>query len=525
MKELCISYKRIKAAALSLLILPTVFFLLGWVKIWFAIPFTLLIIASLVLAIRKDEDKRQLKISLKEIIVLALVMTAWCFLTGIGGFMASKNDIFWRNPIYGDIIFKDWPVTYDGPLKGFGLSYYMGYWLVPGAFAKLFVPLGEDAAWNAGRAALLIWTAILLFVCSLLLKVHTSAKSFRQTLVMLLVFIFFSDMDAIALGIQTALDNTADLTFNNSRIFELMTGCWQYSSMTTQLGWVFNQALPIWIACLLFLNEKTAKNYALIGLSTLITSPLPLVGLVVFMLSFAGRDLYRSVKAGKGKEGIKNILSLSNILAFIGIFPPAALYITSNKAGGSFAFGLSYAMIHWKSFLAFMVASHIIMVLLLFRRKRLFECILLLASFLLIPLIFIGGSASDVINYPMETAVYSDFCMRASIPAVVILMTMVIKFLFEEYDIKNNMRSLLVTLVLILSLMAPAGEFFQCIAGTIDPADKAFFYPYAKSDISLEEMKASDIFPLDANGEPVKDESYFICITDDSNFYKYLARK
>lgn len=525
MKELSIDLKKVKAAALIILILPTLFFLLGWVKLIFAVPFSLILIASLILAVRKDDDSRKLTISIREIIAVALIMVAWCILTGIGGFTASKNDIFWRNPIYGDLIFKEWPVHYDGSLKGLSLSYYMGYWLVPASFAKLFVPLGEDAAWNAGRISLVIWTALLLFICSLLLKAYTSAKSSKQMLVMLLIFIFFSDMDSIALGIQTVLDNNSEMTFNRNRIFELMTGCWQYSSMTTQLGWVFNQSLPIWIATLLFINEKTAKNYALIGLSTLITSPLPLIGLVIFMLSYAGRDLYRSYKAGKAKEGLMNILSLSNILAFIAIFPPVALYITSNKAGGSFEFGLSYAMIHWKSFLSFLIASHIITVLLLFRKKRLFECILLLISFLFIPLIFLGRSASDIVNYPYEQASYSDFCMRVSIPAIVILMTMVIKFLFEEYNIKNDLRSLILTLVLILSLMAPVGEFYQCIAGTIDPDKRAFFYPYDKSEISLEDMKMTDLFPFDSEGNPMKDQSNFVCNSEESNFNKYLARR
>lgn len=523
MKELTFEYKKIKAICLAALILPTVFFFLGWIRIAFSIPLTVALLAAFFFAVFRDSDDRKIRISPKELTLIILMVTAWCFLTGIGGFTASKTDMFWRNPIYADLILKDWPVRYEGSLEGYGLSYYIGYWLIPGSVAKIFTFMGEDAAWNIGRVALVVWSSALVFLCALLLKSYTGAKGFKPTLIMLLLFIFFSDMDVISMCTQTALNNLPEAFFDQGRQFDTTTNCWVFSSMSAQLAWVFNQSVPAWLATLLFLNERSAKCYALIGLSLMITSPLPLLGIFVFMIAFAVRDLVVKAKAGRLKEGIFSIASLTNILAAVSVFPPVAMYITSNKSSGSMIFGLGYTAIHWKSYLAFLLGCHIITVLVLFRKKRMFESILLLCSFLIIPLVFMGTAAFDIVNYPYDRAAFSDFCMRTSIPAIVILMAMVGKYLFGEYDFRNSIRSKILTLVLILGLLAPSADIVSSIAGAIDPA-RSFFYPYAKSMMSLEEMEPADIFVVDTDGSIKADESNFVCITEDSSFFKYLAR-
>lgn len=524
MKELTIDYRRLKAFALILLILPNLVFFAGWVKLLFSVPLSIVLIGSLIFALRKDEDKRQLKIKIPELILIAVVVIAWCFLIGIGGFTASKNDLFWRNPIYGDLIYKHWPVKYKGDMKGLSLSYYIGYWMVPGAFTKLFKGLGKDAAWTIGRYALVGWTSILVFTCVLLLKMYTGAKGFLKTLFIVLLFVLFSDMDMVQKWVQKILDNPGELN-DQERHYELMTYCWQYSSMTTQLGWVFNQAVPAWLATLLFLNEKSAKCYALIGLSIMLTSPLPLIGLCVYMLAFAGRQIFRAVREKKLKSAITDIVSLSNILAVLSIFPPVGLYLSSNKASGSTIFALNYVSIHWRSYVALLIGGFAIAVVILFGKKRIFECSLLLASFLVFPVVFIGNAAYDVLNDPYAKAEMSDFCMRVSIPAVVMLLCMIGKYLLENYSFTKDVRSRLLTIFLLLSLMAPYTEFKACIEGTLHPEEKAFFYPYDKSLISLEEMDPAKIFNFDENGKIIKEESNFVCVTKKSTFHKYLARK
>ena len=523
MKEISIDYRRLKTVALSLLILPTLVFFVGWIKLLYSVPLSIVLIGSLIFALRKDEDKRQLKISIPELIMIAVVVIAWCVLIGIGGFTASKNDLFWRNPIYGDLIYKHWPVKYKGDMKGLSLSYYIGYWMVPGAFTKLFKGLGKDTAWTIGRFALVGWTSVLLFVCVLLLKMYTGAKGFLRTLFIVLLFVFFSDMDTVQKWVQKILDNPGELN-DQERHYELMTYCWQYSCMTTQLGWVFNQAVPAWLATLLFLNEKSAKCYALIGLSLMLTSPLPLIGLCVYMLAFAARDIFRYIREKRLKKSITEIVSLSNILAVASIFPPVGLYLSTNKASGSTIVALNYVSIHWRSYVALLIGGFAVAVVILFGKKRIFEYSLLLASFLIFPVVFIGNAAYDVMNDPYAKAEMSDFCMRVSIPAVVMLLCMVGKYLLENYSFTKDVRSRLLTIFLVMSLMAPYVEFKASIEGALD-SEKAYFYPYDKSLISLEEMDPAKIFNFDENGKPIKEESNFVCVTKKSTFHKYLARK
>ena len=522
MKELTFEYKIIKAVCLAALIIPTIMFFLGWIKPIISIPLTLMLLGSYVFALIKDDDRRQIKVGLNELIFILIVVTLWCVLTGIGGVTASKADLYWRNPIYADIIFKEWPVRYYEEFNGYGFSYYIGYWLVPGAISKIFTFLGQDIAWNVGRIALIIWTAFLLCLCSLLLKVYTKAKGFKSTVIMMLLFVFFSDMDIISLGIQTAFNNLQEVFFVKLRHFEHLTCCWQFSSMSTQLAWAFNQSVPAWLASLLFINEKTAKSYALIGLSIMITSPLPLVGLGALMMTFAARDLFKSMKDGTLRSGIRQILSPTNILAAISIFPPVAMYYSSNGSGGNMELGLSYAAIHWKSYLAFMIGCHIVTTLVLLKKDHIFECVLLLCSFCIFPIIFIGQSALDIKKYPLDIATNSDFCMRATIPAIVILMAMVARYFFGSKN-KKDLRVVLLTIIMALGLLAPMAEMISSIEGAINP-ERAYFYPYSRSLMTLEDMDPYLVFNTDTETNSIREESNFICITEESNFYKYLAR-
>ena len=64
---------------------------------------------------------------------------------------------------------------------------------------------------------------------------------------------------------------------------------YQFSSQTTQLFWVFNQAIPVWVGTLLFLQTDHIKFDVFIGALLILFSPLPIFGcfaLILFKILF-----------------------------------------------------------------------------------------------------------------------------------------------------------------------------------------------------------------------------------------------
>ena len=66
---------------------------------------------------------------------LLALAAGWCFFAGIGYFYYQSFDYHFRNAVFRDLISYDWPVFYDK--ADTPLVYYMGFWLVPAALAKL----------------------------------------------------------------------------------------------------------------------------------------------------------------------------------------------------------------------------------------------------------------------------------------------------------------------------------------------------------------------------------------------------
>ena len=74
---------------------------------------------------------------------LLALAAGWCFFAGIGYFYYQSFDYHFRNAVFRDLISYDWPVFYDK--ADTPLVYYMGFWLVPAALAKLSAPLDRKS--------------------------------------------------------------------------------------------------------------------------------------------------------------------------------------------------------------------------------------------------------------------------------------------------------------------------------------------------------------------------------------------
>ena len=315
----------LKKVAYTIMSIPIALFAVGWLK-WYWMALVLLSIAAVFYSscIRKDSCPTEyLSISVSALIGIALIILIWVWLSGAGGFWGQSEDCKWRNAIFRDIILRKWPVVY--PATGHALVYYIGFWLFPAILGKFSLILGaSDAiAYNVGCIAVFIWTFVMLFTTVLLITNYLHAFTRKKQIFALLLFIFFSGMDLICM-----MGGIKGMAYH----LEWWTEHFQYSSFTTCLFWVYNQALPAWLCFLCLLNEKKLSSYVFIGMMCLFCAPLPFVGFFIYAVALG---IIRAIESFRHKQAgklIKEILSLPNIVSILVIFPIIATYLLSNSA-------------------------------------------------------------------------------------------------------------------------------------------------------------------------------------------------
>lgn len=260
------------------LTLPVIIFLMGWCRWYIGIPAALVVAASFWLCIREHPCKKgNLSISANPMkcCIILLIILWWVGMSGIGGYVWQNEDHDWRNAIFDLLVEDSWPVTdsiaVDGQLQERSLIYYIGFWLPAALVGKLF-------GLNAGYAVQYVWAVagILLF--------YALICAWRRKVVIwpLWVIIFFSGADAVG----TLINSQSSLQIFGGYHLERWARHYQFSSMTTQLFWVFNQAIPAWlVSAMVFLSEKP-RNLIFIWSLIMVSSTLPFAGLLPFILFF-----------------------------------------------------------------------------------------------------------------------------------------------------------------------------------------------------------------------------------------------
>lgn len=223
--------------------IPFLIFCMGWLRLSIALPVVGLIIFVLWQFLQHDQTSQE-KTPLQIIFYVALLAGLWVFFSGVGGYSFQNWDHHWRNAVLRDLIEYDWPVIYSNPDKGpiKMLVYYVGYWL-PAALA------GKLLGWKFANFILFLWTWLSVFLVLFHLNIRLKASFFKTTL----LFIFFSGMDVLG---TLLFSQDYPTLWPPIQHLEIWSGNLQYSSFTTQLFWVFNQAVPAWLCCALILESN-----------------------------------------------------------------------------------------------------------------------------------------------------------------------------------------------------------------------------------------------------------------------------
>lgn len=333
------------------LALPMVIFLLGWCRWYIGVPIAILVIVALALAVKehisdgymivkstpsevKENDTSFVipELSTNDIyklLVVIVIILIWTGLAGIGGLMWQNGDHAWRNTIFDMMVNYEWPVmgdalTWEFITENRGLVYYTGFWL-PAAL------VGKSVGLEAGYMAQYVWAVvgIVLFYC----LVCTWRK--KVEIWPLITFILFSGLDS--LGVIFTQAGILDL-FGMEHL-EAWSVSFQYSSNTTLLFWVFNQAIPVWIAAMLIFIGEKPRNIIFVLACTLLTSTFPFVGLIPFVIYFMIKrgnwNLEKCSFTALVKQEVSNWLTVQNIAGFA-MIAVGGIYLIGTRALGGY---------------------------------------------------------------------------------------------------------------------------------------------------------------------------------------------
>lgn len=497
-----IKFKNIAISAYLYIILPIIIFFLTWLKFYIGIPMVIILVWSLIILLKKDYLNNAAEISLpkKHLIGISITILLWTWLSGQGGFFFQTWDYHWRNAVFRDLINFEWPVIYSE--TGNALVYYIMHWIVPALFGKLF-------GWTGGNIVLLLWTYIGLMITYILILYVTKGNSIKHMWITVIIFITWSGLNNLGLYIMNFFNQGGIYQGAEEEWLNSVTGIYvysyQYSGNNTLLSWVFNQTIVPWIAVPLALENRRISSFAFLGLVILPYAPIPFIGFLPVFIAFAIHYYLCRIKEKNYQIALKETLSIPNLVAVCTIFP---IFLAFYKCNNMNYFGLyvpvqAYDLKRICILMLFYLLEFGIYMLLIYKEyKRDILYYVVGISLIVIPIFRIGAGG--------------DFCMRASIPSLFILMIMVLRYIFSKKYILNILN---ITLILVLSIAA--------LNPFMDYVNKAMeIYSTRQFPIVSDNIKTfSDKQLVDENlGDIGHFENFLNTNPKAEIFYKYFAK-
>jgi len=288
----------------------------------------------------------------------------------------------------------------------------------------------------------------------LFLIAFAKASTGKAAAVCFAVFVFFSGMDVVG-----AVLWRGGLAWH----LEWWSNIYQYSSMTTCLFWVFNQTVAPWLICAVILQRPDVGDFGFLGTLCLFFAPFPFIGLLPFLFVYAACFLLR----GKGSfyERIKPFFTGRNVLFMAGVLPVCAFYFSMTGAINAATGTVYWRVSEWPMF--FSTLSLCLLAFFLFLEYGFTA--LILAPFYKRDPFFITAVVWLTFIPFFKIGPSGDFMMRASIPALFVLMALTAKVLVLTADtLSNDLKIMKAGLVICLCIGAftPAVEFTRAFVFT-----------------------------------------------------------
>lgn len=427
--------------ALSYLYFPFLAFDIGWIRPTWSIPIAIVSMVGFVLACEKMPKlwvPEGTVANFAKGCACALILAIWVTWSGIGGYVWGEVDHLARNTVFKMLVERSWPL-YSNGIPGLPpdaepsiLSYYVGFFLPAAVIGKL-------TSLRAGFFLLWCWAFLGVCIAYYLL----CAKLRKLSVWPVLVFVFFSGADSIGV-ILKSFSNPGVIPFWSPIANFEQWSAYNYSSQTTQLFWVYNQAIPAWIATGLLVCGIPSSVSLLAASCLMINATFPFVGVSILAL-IAGMYPWRGFKSVFNGEFHKALMSrfvtVTNLCGIVSIGIPSYVYLSANTAGSRF--GLYF---HWTYF-PFIVFEVLILLVPIYRNHKtnpFFRTVLL--ALLLLPFGTVGFNRGG------------DFHFRTSIPFLFIVLVWYVESIDDELDNRNWRQLCVLCSILLLGAFTPLHE-------------------------------------------------------------------
>lgn len=316
-----IKKQNIVFAALLFLLMPTVIFIIGWYK-WYLVVGVLVLLAIISILSYKTICGHylgeQFEIPIINLFLLFILILGIVVISGIGGFSSQSGDHVARNPVFYDLIFHDWPVIYHQ--TNTALTYYIGFWLLPAAIAKLFIPFGQNIAWVVGNTALALESALFFFLSALNIYVcietesvstanngNRNKKSYWALLTIPILLLLFAGLNELGSMLLVLKDHSGYLSgFLAQKDWYYHIA---YNGNFVAMAYTFNSFFPSLLAASLFYSVRGWGKglYVVLLLGTVMSAPLPLIGFAAVVVCLGAVDIVRCLRTN-GFNGLKNLI-------------------------------------------------------------------------------------------------------------------------------------------------------------------------------------------------------------------------
>ena len=511
-KEIKITFSNFFLAAMIYLVLPVIIFFIGYLKIVWALLFSVITIGCVVLGfldIAKKKPENALEersVTLKTSYFIWLIPFAlfFIYLSGVGEFSWCVGDHRVRYAILNDLINYKWPVIYDfstqhNPVVAEALgegkvafAYYFIFWMVPAVFGKLFGLL-------TARIVLVIWSAIGL----ILLTIGALILYGKQSRFLFIGLMLFAGFDVFPY-----LYNEYIRGFGAT--WEDWTWHLRVVGNFYQLMNVFHQSIPGWLITVLLLLCTNSKSIGLLGSLMFCYSPWAAIGILPMCIC----KMVITNKGHKAKEVLKNIFSVGNLIVPTVFFICFASFYTANSNSAT-EYGFIWTFYSsWKTllidYIAFVVFEFGIWVLLIHKKYKK-------------DWMFYAAVATMVILPVYKMTPPNDLLMRGSMAPLFTIALYVVMFVtdsFNEMMEKGNKKAKPRLIVLALLVAAYSSFNFMLTSTLFTTMIYAKLEP--ETDIKTSIVSFGDI--RDEEHIDMVQRQFYIYDYEDSFFFKYLAK-
>ena len=351
-----------------------------------------------------------------------------------GGWTLQPEDWSKHNAILQDLVNRPWPIYYMDAKNPSMLSYYLGFYLVPGFIGKIF------SSFRVAEISIYFWSVLGLFFIFLNLLKILNATSFGKQISIVFIVLFFNGALILA---QQFYEVASGISCDSLQWMTSQHGSQlQYRSNFVSLRWVSPQCLPIWLIVTIWWNMRSQiKHYVCLLIPAILYSAFGFLSIVIIALNSAiFLKFHNKIPFLKW---IKEIFSLENVLA--GIF--IGCIFVSYYAGN--VFGIKDSAVSFK-FQTINIVIYFLFVLFMFGiyffiiwKDIKYNCLSIGAviTLILLPFFSIGK--------------FNDLVICGSIPGMFIVMICVINYLFHG---KNALSKGILISMIIVSAIYPLQE-------------------------------------------------------------------